>query len=274
MMVPRDPSLRSEAEQPAAVFVDSGVPLYYQLATILRENIISGRYAIGDKMPTEAELVDQYAVSRATVRGALQNLKEEHLIRREAGRGTFVAAMPHFTGTLKMDGTLNGLIAMGLATSPRLVELRQVTVTAHQAEALGMEPGTPVIRAYRVRYYKDHPYCYIVNTLPLEIGKRISEQDWESGSILMHLQKRHHIQLGDADEYVRATVADATLARWLQVRIGSPLLQVDYLIRDINGHPVETPVIYYRSDLHAFTLRLTWSADGPGGGEGWSLRDE
>jgi GntR family transcriptional regulator len=163
---------------------------------------------------------------------------------------------------------------MGLATTPKLVDLQEVTVTAHQAENLGMEPGTPAMRAYRVRYYKNQPYCYIINTLPLEIGKMISKEDWESGSILKHLQAEHDVKLGDADEYVRATIADANLARWLKVRIGAPLLQVDYLIRDVDGNPVETPVIFYRSDLHAFTLRLTWSHEGPGGEEGWALRGE
>jgi GntR family transcriptional regulator len=273
-MAPRNSAPVPDGDHSSAAFVDSSVPLYYQLATILRENIISGRYAVGDKFPTEADLVGMYSVSRATVRGALQNLKDEGLIRREAGRGTFVSGTPEFTGTLKMDGTLNGLIAMGLATSPRLVELQQVVVPPQQAEALGMEPGTLAIRACRVRYYKDNPYCYIINTLPLQYGEMISDEDWESGSILKHLQTDHDIELGDADEYVRATVADANLARWLQVRIGAPLLQVEYLIRDAEGNPVETPVIYYRSDMHAFTLRLTWSNEGPGGGKGWSLRSD
>ncbi len=274
MMAPRNPAPSATDRQGMIPFVDSSVPLYYQLATILRENIIAGRYSVGDRFPTEADLVETYSVSRATVRGALQNLKDEGLIRREAGRGTFVSGFPEFTGTLKMDGTLNGLIAMGLATSPRLVELQRVTVPPQQAEVLGMAPGTQAIRACRVRYYKDRPYCYIVNTLPLHIGELISEADWESGSILRHLQTNHGIRLGDADEYVRATVADAHLARLLEVRIGAPLLQVEYLIRDQDGNSVETPVIFYRSDIHSFTLRLTWSPDGPGGGEGWSLRAE
>lgn len=273
-MSPRNLSPAPASEGSVVAFVDSSVPLYYQLATILRENIISGRYSIGDKFPTEADLVKMYSVSRATVRGALQSLKDEGLIRREAGRGTFVSGLPEFTGTLKMDGTLNGLIAMGLATSPRLVDLQEVKVTPQQAEVLGMEPGTPAIRACRVRYYKDHPYCYIINTLPHAIGRKLSESDWESGSILKHLQTQHHFKLGDADEYIRATIADANLARWLNVRIGAPLLQVDYLIRDAEGQPVESPTIFYRSDMHAFTLRLTWSPEGPGKAEGWSLRDE
>jgi len=273
-MAPRVPSPAPESAESAVAFVDSSVPLYYQLASILRESIVSGRFAMGDKLPTEADLGKQYAVSRATIRGAMQNLKDEGLIRREAGRGTFVSGMPEFTGTLKMDGTLNGLIAMGLATKPKLVDLQHVTLNAHQAEVLGMEAGTPAIRAYRVRYYKNKPYCYIINTLPQAFGEMLSKTDWEKGSILRHLQLKHAIELGDADEYVRATIADANLARWLQIRIGAPLLQVDYLIRDIDGNPVETPIIFYRSDLHAFTLRLTWSPEGPGGEEGWSLRGE
>ncbi len=273
-MAPRSQSTVTEDEPGSAAFVDGSVPLYYQLATILRENIISGRYSVGDKFPTEADLVKMYSVSRATVRGALQSLKDEGLIRREAGRGTFVSGIPEFIGTLKMDGTLNGLIAMGLATTPRLVDLQKVTVTAQQAETLGMEPGTPAIRACRVRYYKERPYCYIINTLPVSVGEMISDEDWESGSILQHLQTDHDLELGDADEYVRATVADATLARWLQVRIGAPLLQVEYLIRDASGNPVETPVIFYRSDMHAFTLRLKWSSAGPKETSGWSLRAE
>ena len=49
------------------------------------------------------------------------------------------------------------------------------------------------------------------------------------------------------------------------------------LVRRLSRHGcrvVETPIIFYRSDLHAFTLRLKWSPEGPDGGEGWSLRGD
>jgi len=136
-----------------------------------------------------------------------------------------------------------------------------------------MEPGTQVLRALRVRYYKDHPYCYIINTLPLEIGRAIPARQWEKVSILLYLQKHHRIRLGDADVYIRATVADTTLARWLEVCIGSPLLQVNYLIRDAERHPVASPVVYYRSDLLAFTLRFSRLPEDSVGTTRWLLRE-
>src|SRR3972149_9766371 len=124
----------------------SGVPLYYQLATVLREEIISGQRRIGDKLPSESDLERMYRVSRMTVREALRSLEGEGLIRREAGRGSFVSGLPAFTGNLQMDGTLNGLISMGLATAPKLLELREVELTPEDAEALGMGPTTAIVR--------------------------------------------------------------------------------------------------------------------------------
>jgi GntR family transcriptional regulator len=263
----------SKQSRLAAEFVDGGVPLYYQMATLLREMIVSGRFKVGDRFPTEAELVKEYGVSRITVREALSTLQEEELIRRSAGKGTFVDKAPTPTDTLPMDGTLNGLIGMGLATAPRLIDLREVEVAPHEAKVLGMEPGTPIVRAERIRYFKGRPYCYIVNHVPVEIGRQIKKSDWERGSLLRLIEKSLGIELGDADEIVRASLADAHLARWLDVRIGAPLLLVEYLIRASDGRPVETAVIYYRSDAHLFALHLTRTAEGGEGTLDWALRN-
>lgn len=278
-MTPQDVRKRSgrrpRQEQPREVrrLVRSGVPLYYQLATVLREEIVSGRRRLGEKLASETELERTYGVSRMTVREALRSLDEEGLIRREAGRGSFVAGLPAFTGTQQIDGTLNGLIAMGVATAPRLLELREVELPPDEAEALGMAGTRTIMRAERLRYYKDEPYCHIVNNVVSELGRRIGRAHWERGSLLRSIEMKLGVELGDAEERVRATLADASLAHWLDVRVGAPLLRVDYLIRDREGRAVETAIIHYRSDTHVFTLHLTRSPERTRK-EGWSLRDE
>jgi DNA-binding GntR family transcriptional regulator len=62
-----------------------------QLQRALRERIFSGYYAPGSQFPSEAELVDEYNVSRTTVRSSLAALEAEGLIQRKWGVGTFVA---------------------------------------------------------------------------------------------------------------------------------------------------------------------------------------
>ena len=67
------------------------LPLYQQLAELLKEEIHAGRYKQGQKLPTELELCKLYHVSRNTVRGALQQLEKENLLLRQQGKGTFVS---------------------------------------------------------------------------------------------------------------------------------------------------------------------------------------
>jgi multiple sugar transport system substrate-binding protein len=68
------------------------IPLYFQLKTLLLEEILEGRYGPGDRLPTEHELCDQYGISRTPVSRALSELAEEGVILRHRRRGSFVNA--------------------------------------------------------------------------------------------------------------------------------------------------------------------------------------
>src|SRR6266851_8518933 len=69
----------------------SPVPFHLQLRKLLEEEISSGRWTTGHRLPSEPFLTDYYRVSRATVRQALLALQQKGLIRKEKGRGAFVA---------------------------------------------------------------------------------------------------------------------------------------------------------------------------------------
>jgi GntR family transcriptional regulator len=69
----------------------SSVPLYYQLQELLHQQIASGRFEVGDALPSEGELCRRFGVSRIVVRQALQVLDDDGEIVRMQGKGTFVA---------------------------------------------------------------------------------------------------------------------------------------------------------------------------------------
>ncbi len=70
------------------------LPLSLQIHTRLQQRILQGEWAYGAMLPSEHELCAEYGVSRGTIRLALADLEKEGLIRRERGRGTFVARLP------------------------------------------------------------------------------------------------------------------------------------------------------------------------------------
>ena len=70
----------------------SSVTIYQQLATIIRKQVLYGDIKPGEKLPSEYELVNQYGISRSSVRQALEILAAEGLVERVHGKGNFVCS--------------------------------------------------------------------------------------------------------------------------------------------------------------------------------------
>ncbi len=66
------------------------IPLYEQIYEEIREKIEERGYRVGDRLPSEKELSEQYHVSRITSKKAVELLAEEGLVTRIPGKGTFV----------------------------------------------------------------------------------------------------------------------------------------------------------------------------------------
>ncbi len=119
------------------------------------------------------------------------------------------------------------------------------------------------MQCVRLRRHHDTPYAYIVNRLPLEIAERFEDDDWQLGSIMQATEKRLGLRLQVADQTIRATLADAPLARLLAIRIGAPLLSVDRVVRTGDGLAVARVHTYYRSDLYSLRVHLTRDGNNP-----------
>jgi DNA-binding transcriptional regulator YhcF (GntR family) len=114
---------------------------YSTLARLLTEEIESGRYQVGQKIPTEAELQQRFDVSRHTVREALRDLKSQGLVLARAGVGTVVRARAPRTRFMQGVGTLKELIQFVEATRMRVLKRRVLIADAELAEQLGVKEG-------------------------------------------------------------------------------------------------------------------------------------
>jgi GntR family transcriptional regulator len=249
----------------------AAVPLYYQLAGILREHIVSGKYHPGDRLPTEEALSRDYDVSRITIRQALSDLEKEGFIKREAGRGTFVADRTPFSNTFRMEGSLEDLISMGLSTSVKVLTLSTIKASASEAEFLRVNLGDPLVRCTRLRLHAGTPFSYIINHVPGDLGKHLKPEAWKKGSILRQIETELGIPMGDADQTISASLADAHLSRLLKTNIGAALLSVDRVVRSLEGRPVEHVHSYYRSDIYSFKAHLVHNPIPSETNESWSV---
>jgi len=100
----------------------SPVPLYHQLAELLRARIRSGRYPVGSKLPPETALASSFGIGRPTVRQALEELRRLKLVVARRGSGTYVTESPPRVDLLSLAGTMASFAKRGIEVVAEIVE--------------------------------------------------------------------------------------------------------------------------------------------------------
>ena len=233
----------------------SRVPLYHQLFVILRNRIYAGKVA-GGAIPGEQDLCTQFGISRITAKRALNELARAGLVIRERGRGTRVVDRPPPpTVSASIEGWLENISLMGIATEARVLEFTYVPADADVAAALAVQPGTPVQRAVRVRLQEGEPLSYLVTHVPEDIGQQYDRADLSSRPLL-HLLERAGVAVSSASQTISATIAEPAVAEALAIHAGSPLIDVRRIVRDEAGRPVEFIRALYRPDLYRLEMSM------------------
>ena len=113
----------------------SAKPLYRKIRERLERDISGGRYAAGDKFPSEAALVQRFGASRITVGRAVRELQERGLLDRVAGSGTYVRG----TGPRPREGLLFGLVIPNLGETEIFEPICQGIAAAPEARGHGYQ---------------------------------------------------------------------------------------------------------------------------------------
>src|SRR3954468_9788245 len=115
-------------------YARSRVPLYIQVASALRRRIETGHWQVGQQIATLEELEREFEVARVTVRQAVELLQDEGLVRRQQGRGTFVADKLQDKHWLRLESTWESLIASIKDNVPTLIKVDNPPARPHLAE--------------------------------------------------------------------------------------------------------------------------------------------
>ncbi|WP_234085106.1 GntR family transcriptional regulator [Azonexus sp. R2A61] len=231
------------------------LPLYAQIKTTLREQILDGSYGEHARLPSENELMTEFGVSRITVRQALSDLQSEQLIFKVPGKGAFVARPQPFQQQARLQGFAEAMSNLGVATHNRLVSLRKVAADATVAERLQVAEGSPLIEIRRVRHAGGKIVSLDVTYVRRALGERLAREDLASRDIFLIIENDYATPLGHADLTINAIAADAPLATLLDVPVGAPLLRMERLTWTRDGQPIDFEYLYYRGDSFRYQVR-------------------
>lgn len=126
------------------------VPAYEQVKSYVKGQITSGAWQVGDTVPSEAALQQQFGVSRMTVNRAVKELAAEGLVTRLRGSGTVVAQWHRISSMLAVRDIHEEVLERGHAHTCRVLRLEVVVADAVLAEALGVRVGAPLFHSVMV----------------------------------------------------------------------------------------------------------------------------
>jgi GntR family transcriptional regulator len=235
--------------------IDVSPPKYSQLRQILREQIRS--WAAHTAIPSEAELCRDYAVSRTTVRKALDQLIHEGLLYRIQGSGTFVS-QPKLSGRYVQSfaGVYEDMLSQGLPVRTRVLEQGFLPAGVAIAESLGVEPGESVFRIARLRLISEEPNHITISHLPGDRFPGINEQDFSKRSLYKVLREDFGVQFTSGRRWVEARTSTDEEAQILGIEPEVPLLILSGTFSDAEGKPVEHGIAKYRSDRSQLEIQI------------------
>jgi len=231
---------------------------YSTLARHLIGEIESGRFKVGEKIPTEAELQQRFDVSRHTVREALRDLKGKGLVVARAGVGTVVRAQAPRTRFMQGVGTLQELIQFVEATRMRVLRKRRFITDDESAERLGVKPGQEWFEAAVLRFLPREtvPVASMSIYVRPELADVLDRADTARLPVFSLIERHHGVRITEVNQQIVAVTLEAAPARALKARVGAPALEITRRYTDVQDRVVMASVGLYPSDRFSHNTKF------------------
>lgn len=233
---------------------DGGNPVL-QAYEILQSALRGGAFPTNGRLPSERELAEQLAVSRATVRQVLTALARTGLVRAVANRGWYVATswsegpniLRSFTETVREQGFI---------PTTAVLSQRRRAATLEEAERLRVAPATPIVELERLRGMDGVPLGVDFACLPLALVPDLDTVDLTDRSLLEVLSERYGLVAARCDYEVQAQGASARIAELLRLETGGPVLVGAETTYDQSERPIMCGHTTHRGDAYRFQASL------------------
>lgn len=233
----------------------SPFPLHVQAETFLRKLIAEEEYQNGKVFPNEVELAKNLAISRTTLRQAINKLVYEGLLVRKKRMGTKVTQAPVSS---KSNNWLSFSQEMKLrGISIKNFELHVTWVFPDEALANFFEIKTDrkILKLERVRGKSDGPFVYFASYFHPRVGLT-GDEDFKR-PLYELLENEHSVIATLSKEEISAKSADSFIADKLGITVGSPVLFRKRFVFDQGERPIEYNLGYYKADSFVYSVEST-----------------
>lgn len=220
----------------------SSIPLYHQLTQIFREQITAGDFPEGSLFPSEQEIIARYGVSRTTVRLALAAIADLGLIRREQGRGTFVAAIKVFSQLPQLSSFTEEVKRLGKKPGTELLSFVRAQAPFRIAEQLNIDPEQRILHAVRMRTADGKAIALAFSWFNDIHFPQVRDIDYSQLSLYGIFEQQLGLTILKATQQTWADIANSDEVKMLKIPKGTPVLRLARTTLIATDQPGGTPI--------------------------------
>jgi len=237
----------------------SPVPLYHQLANWIEARIADGTYQIGENIPSETRLADDFLLNRNTVRQALASLSQKGLLERQRGKGTLVKRKVLLTPIHRLDritSFVDDFEIDGVELDDRQLSKEVVEASEEIAKKMRLASDHRVICIERLRIADQTPFVLERQFYAYEPFKELLQQKIQ-GSMYTILVQYFDVDLHHSVQTLKAIMPSEEIAQRLNIGRTIPCMFLESITYDSRNNPVELLYSYYRGDRYLFRVEST-----------------
>lgn len=230
--------------------------LYLQVKNILLARIESNEWKPNTLIPTEQELIDEFQVSRTTIREAINLLVQMDLLEKKQGRGTVVKNQKLLGSLGRLKGFAEEVMEKGKTPKSKLIRQEIRDDLYHEKAALEVSENDSLLLIERIRFADVTPIALERSCWPLSVGEVLTKHNLNQAKFYEILEEEE-IYLRKAEEKIKAINATIDEADLLGIRPGESLLEMNRISYSVSDRPVEFTITKYRSDQYYYDVDLT-----------------
>lgn len=211
--------------------------MYLKTHDRIKQEILNDKYAIGSLLPTEAELEEEYSVSRTTIRKAMSLLAQEGYVEIKQGRGTRVLNHKAKQSFNRVTSVTESLRKKGYAVKTKSMHIDQIAAGYPMTESLDVKEGEPLARVQRIQLADEKPICIMTNYIPYKLVPGLEQTAGTFTALYQFLEDHYDFHINGTKDRIFAVAASFYEAELLDISIGTPILQIERICY-LNKKPI------------------------------------
>ncbi|GAM74856.1 transcriptional regulator [Vibrio ishigakensis] len=229
--------------------------LYVKVLESLKDKINADVYRVGEALPTEKQLIEEYQVSRITIRKAVDELVKLKLVEKRRGSGTYVLEKQLSHQLTTLAGTSEIQQSNNKSVKYKVTKFFMDTENVSVHNLLGLSESEPLYYIRRVKYIDDQPRIVEDSYMPVSLFPELNISTLEKSKFAYVEQEKQMVIEGSRQEFT-AVESDEEITKLLGMEKSHPIINLRSISNLVDGRKFDYTEAWFHPDAHKLAIYL------------------